>query len=191
METYPYLLSSAYKPSIVKSEPPSTLHMMQWESIRLEAESRFSTESSLLCSSSTGHKTVCKDIFLELWNSDVGERFRNISITKLPKKEPSESPTMTQASSRTKCESSSYISCEERPTTVTCASDMTNEQVDDDSCYRVDLDMMTSSDSNFNEFSDSSENALKLLVDLPSSTSLGFLKDQTDSFSDFLDLQTD
>ncbi|OMO95949.1 putative r2r3-myb transcription factor [Corchorus capsularis] len=186
METY--LFSSAYKPSIVKSEPPSTLHMMQWENIRLEAESRFSTESSLLCSSSAGRKTVYKDIFLELWNSDVGERFRN--ITKLPKKEASESPTMTQASSRMKFESSSYITSEERPT-VNCASDMSNEQDDDDSCYKVDLDMMTSSDSNFNEFSDSSANALKLLVDLPSSTSLGFLQDQPDSFSDFLDLQTD
>ncbi|KAL6495475.1 Transcription factor myb17 [Orobanche gracilis] len=54
---------------------PSTRHMAQWESARLEAEARLSRESLLLIPPS-----FCKsesDFFMRLWNSEVGETFRN------------------------------------------------------------------------------------------------------------------
>ncbi|XWS50532.1 hypothetical protein CRYUN_Cryun12cG0094900 [Craigia yunnanensis] len=175
--------SSTYEPSAIKSKSPSTRHTVQWENVRLEAEGRLSMESSMLYSSSIA-KTDC-DIFLKLWNSDVGENFQNTA--KPSKKEASESP-MSQTSSSTKFESSSYVTCEERPT-ITCGSDTTHEQVD--SC-RPGLDALAYSDSiSSNEFSDSSYAELKLLLDLPNGTGLGFLQDQTNNFSTFLDLQCD
>ena len=110
----------------------------------------------MLYSSSIG-KTD-SDIFLKLWNSDVGENFRNTA--NLSKKEASESP-QSQTFSSTKFESSSYVTCEERPT-ITCGSDTNHEQVDS---YRPGLDALASSDSiSSNEFSDSSYTELKLLL---------------------------
>ncbi|XVF09860.1 hypothetical protein REPUB_Repub07fG0133400 [Reevesia pubescens] len=167
--------TSTCEPSTIKSVSPSTRHTVQWESFRLEAEGRLSMESSTLYSSPTG-KIDC-DIFLKLWNSDVGEKFR--STAKFPKKEAIESP-MSQTSSSTKFESSSYIRCEERPT-ITCGSDTAHEQVD--SC-RPSLDVLAFSDSTSSkEFSDSSYKALKLLLDLPSSTGMEFLQERTEFFN--------
>lgn len=62
---------------IPNGPPPSssTRHMAQWESARLEAEARLSRESLLLIPPS-----FCKseaDFFMRLWNSEVGETFRN------------------------------------------------------------------------------------------------------------------
>ncbi|KAL3618651.1 Transcription factor myb17 [Castilleja foliolosa] len=54
---------------------PSTRHMAQWESARLEAEARLSRESLLLIPSSDTKSEP--DFFLRLWNSEVGETFRN------------------------------------------------------------------------------------------------------------------
>lgn len=48
------------------SVPPSSRHMAQWETARLEAEARL---SKLTPPSS--------DLFLRLWNSEVGETFRS------------------------------------------------------------------------------------------------------------------
>ncbi|EOY23175.1 hypothetical protein QUC31_008131 [Theobroma cacao] len=122
------LSPSDCEPSTLKSELPSTRHTVQCESFRLEGEARLSIESSMLRSSSTS-KTDC-DIFLKLWNSDVGEKFRNIA--KLPKKEEASETPMSQTSSWTKLESSSCITCEER-SSISCGSDTTPEQTD---CYR-------------------------------------------------------
>ncbi|KAK7292650.1 hypothetical protein RJT34_15501 [Clitoria ternatea] len=55
------------------SESISTRHMAQWESARLEAEARLSTESSL------HNISTCKtdsDYFLRMWNSEIGDSFR-------------------------------------------------------------------------------------------------------------------
>lgn len=148
---------------------------MQWESIRLEAEGRLSMESSSsLYPASSAGKTD-SDIFLKLWNSDVGAKFRD-TTAKLPKQEASES----------QIGSSSYITSEEKPAiTITCGSNTTQRELVIDSC-RPSSDSISS-----NEFADSSYKELKLLLDLPSGTGIGFLQDQTDGFSTFLDLQRD
>ncbi|KAK7843316.1 transcription factor myb41 [Quercus suber] len=54
---------------------PITRHMAQWESARLEAEARLSRESSLFNPIPLG-KTD-SDYFLRIWNSKIGESFRN------------------------------------------------------------------------------------------------------------------
>lgn len=61
-----------------KSESPSSRHMAQWESIRVETEARMSMEMSLIDPSST-IKSSC-DYFLRIWNSEVGESFRKMSM---------------------------------------------------------------------------------------------------------------
>lgn len=61
-------------------------HMAQWESARLEAEARLSRESLLFSSSiknevqpkpnQDASTTEHADVFIRMWNSDVGESFR-------------------------------------------------------------------------------------------------------------------
>ncbi|XP_071685752.1 transcription factor MYB17-like [Rutidosis leptorrhynchoides] len=66
---------------------PSTRHMAQWESARLEAEARLSMESSLLLASSSplppNKRSTNNDYFLRIWHSEVGNSFRNIKSEKL------------------------------------------------------------------------------------------------------------
>ncbi|KAK9068298.1 hypothetical protein SSX86_012409 [Deinandra increscens subsp. villosa] len=62
---------------------PATRHMAQWESARLEAEARLSMESSILLAPSTPlppNKQNNSDYFLRIWNSEVGNSFRNVSM---------------------------------------------------------------------------------------------------------------
>ncbi|CAA0842597.1 myb domain protein 17 [Striga hermonthica] len=66
-----------HEPISTPSGAPSARHMAQWESARLEAEARLSQESLLLPSSSFANKSE-SDLFLRLWNSEVGETFRNL-----------------------------------------------------------------------------------------------------------------
>ncbi|CAN8276791.1 unnamed protein product [Cochlearia groenlandica] len=59
---------------------PTTRHMAQWESARLEAEARLSRESMLFTpppSSYVGRHDC--DHFLRIWNSEIGESFRNLA----------------------------------------------------------------------------------------------------------------
>ncbi|KAK1308541.1 hypothetical protein QJS10_CPA09g01633 [Acorus calamus] len=63
---------------------PSTRHMAQWESARLEAEARLSRESMLFsfCNNedypqpSDPSDKPGVDVFLRIWNSEIGESFR-------------------------------------------------------------------------------------------------------------------
>ncbi|KAM7476404.1 hypothetical protein LguiB_023647 [Lonicera macranthoides] len=57
---------------------PTTRHMAQWESARLEAEARLSRES-LLLPPPTAHTPTSTDYFLRIWNSEVGESFRKVN----------------------------------------------------------------------------------------------------------------
>ncbi|KAK1283616.1 hypothetical protein QJS10_CPB21g00508 [Acorus calamus] len=64
---------------------PSTRHMAQWESARLEAEARLSRESMLFsfCNNenypqpSDPSDKPGVDVFLRIWNSEIGESFRS------------------------------------------------------------------------------------------------------------------
>ncbi|XP_020083824.1 myb-related protein Myb4 [Ananas comosus] len=73
---------------------PTTRHMAQWESARLEAEARLSRESLLFSSSAAAaaasaasvgarnesdsppHSNAEPDFFLRMWNSEIGDAFR-------------------------------------------------------------------------------------------------------------------
>ncbi|XP_073526100.1 uncharacterized protein [Phyllobates terribilis] len=57
---------------------PSTRHMAQWESARMEAEARLSKESLLHNSFNSQSSSTESDYFLRIWNSEIGESFRKV-----------------------------------------------------------------------------------------------------------------
>ncbi|CAN6462352.1 unnamed protein product [Victoria cruziana] len=65
-------------------ETTAMRHMAQWENARLEAEARLSKESLLFSSSQTTPNSKApgptSDYFLRIWNSDVGQSFRNLGV---------------------------------------------------------------------------------------------------------------
>jgi transcription factor MYB, plant len=72
-------------------------HMAQWETARLEAEARLSllsssttttTTSATASSSSSAAEHAAPDIFLRLWNSEVGESFRGAAAHGLQGPDP-------------------------------------------------------------------------------------------------------
>ncbi|OAY84064.1 Transcription factor LAF1 [Ananas comosus] len=90
------LLPSAAAAAAPASSFPTTRHMAQWESARLEAEARLSRESLLFSSSAAAaaaaassasvgarnesdsppHSNAEPDFFLRMWNSEIGDAFR-------------------------------------------------------------------------------------------------------------------
>ncbi|KAH7557622.1 hypothetical protein JRO89_XS11G0192200 [Xanthoceras sorbifolium] len=172
----------SYKPSSpVKIESSSTRHIAQWESIRVEAEARLSMESV-----QTNH-----DIFLSLWNSEVGKSFRKNS------REGGEVHVYPPI----KLESRPFCTVQARATgtSSTSSSMETSHEVQEDDIYRPNVEpMMAGSDSmsSNNDFPDSSDAtaALKLLLDFPGggdNSNMEFLHDQTKNVSDFLNFQCD
>lgn len=152
---------SKLEPSNVKSESPSTRHMVQWESARVEAEARLSMESLLHNFSLIG-QTDC-DHFLRLWNTEVGESFR---VIKEKDGATCQSP-VSQTSSSTKCGSDSDVTIQVKNTrTFGTTTNMTSEQ---EHGYgpMVD-DAMANSDSLTSyELMDPSDAALDMLLDFP------------------------
>ncbi|CAL5015757.1 unnamed protein product [Urochloa decumbens] len=80
----------------VASPCPAARHMAQWENARLEAEARLSLLSSSAATSATATATASSssstaaaqhaapDIFLRLWNSEVGASFRGSAQGAVP-----------------------------------------------------------------------------------------------------------
>ena len=152
--------SSKPETSNVKSESPSTRHMVQWESARVEAEARMSMELSLLDSSSM-IKTEC-DYFLRLWSSEVGESFRKVNgkdggVFQSP---------VSPKSLPTKCGSGSDVTIQAINTRTSAYTNMKPEQADS---YKPKVeDAMATSDSHTSyDLIDSSDSALELLLDFP------------------------
>lgn len=164
-------------PSSKPPASPSTRHMAQWESARLEAEARLSKESLLLWNphSSGSNVSADSDVFLRLWNSDVGESFRKCPI----KEEGRSHSPVSQASSSTKCASNSGLTAnanDEAECTIS-VSKAAYVNAKSDSCSS-------------NEMDDSSESALQLLLDFPSNNDMSFLEDHVDGYSIFPSLMT-
>ncbi|QCE08212.1 transcription factor MYB41-like isoform X1 [Vigna unguiculata] len=173
--------------TVVKSESPSTRHMVQWESVRVEAEARLSMESSLL--NSWPKSSTCPDHFLHLWHSEVGNSFRMVKG-----KEGvvvSQSP-VSHPSSSSKLESCSDVSLQVKNNGTSslnpCIEDvnMVHEQI---SSYKPKLDDTAGSDSGNYEFLDTSDSALKHLLHM-SDGDVGFLG-QNDNFLNLLDATCD
>ncbi|XP_057481157.1 transcription factor MYB17-like isoform X2 [Actinidia eriantha] len=155
----------------MKSKFPSTSHMSQWESARVEAEARLSMNSFI--NPSPPSKPDC-DYFLRLWNSEVGESFRKIS--ELSGRE-SRSPT-SQTTSSIKAIGYKYT-----PTEQKCIEYKSTSNGDAD-----ELKMAGSDSSNaYDQLAGSLDSALNMLLDFPSGDDMGFLQGQTgDDISIFL-----
>ncbi|KAG6721206.1 hypothetical protein I3842_03G101000 [Carya illinoinensis] len=149
--------SSKLELSNVESESPSTRHIVQWESARVEAEARLSMETLLHKPSSMGRTD--SDYFLRLWNTEVGESFRKMNGKD---GEACQSP-VSQASSPVKCGSGSQA----KNTRTWGATNMTPEQEDS---YRPMIDDAMASPnclSSNNHIDSSNTAAFNLLLDFP------------------------
>lgn len=132
--------------------------MAEWESVRVETEGRLSVDS-LLINPSLTVKAEC-DYFLRLWNSEVGDSFRLI------KEEDG-------------VESASGITMQEGPTNTVASPDASDEQ----SCKDHISSKKDSSDYSNSCDMESSDSALKLLLDFPSGGDyMEFLKGETEDF---------
>ncbi|XP_050235792.1 transcription factor MYB17 [Mercurialis annua] len=171
-------------PSITAPASPSTRHMAQWESARLEAEARLSRESSLFTQPTqpTSSKTD-SDYFLRIWNSEIGESFRKFhpgDKTNCP------SPvSASQASSSTKCGS---FSADISPN-VAGSSTTASYQMEDNDCkscksYTEDMNAASEEESSSIELEDdSSDSALQLLLDFPINNDMSFLGGNFDDYA--------
>ncbi|XP_059458838.1 transcription factor MYB17 [Corylus avellana] len=166
--------------TITAPASPTTRHMAQWESARLEAEARLSRESSLFNPIPSGRTD--SDYYLRMWNSEVGESFRKFSRVD---KTACQSP-VSQASSSTKCGSLSAVSAEIGPIFAgsSTAGSNQNEDMECKSCKSYTEEMMAGSDSSSTEDSeDSSDNALQLLLDFPINNDMSFLEEDMDKYA--------
>nr|QWQ79414.1 MYB16 [Zanthoxylum armatum] len=154
---------------------PTTRHMAQWESARLEAEARLSRESLLFSSPYIGKAD--SDYFLRIWNSEVGESFRKLSKGD---KTACQSPN-SQVSSLTKCGSVSAITMEIGHNLVVSSATPSNqnEDIECKSSKSCTEDVVTagSDTSSSNELQDSSLSSLQLLLDYPINNDMSFLED--------------
>ncbi|XP_050224104.1 transcription factor MYB17-like [Mercurialis annua] len=164
----------------IKCESPTTRHMVQWETARVEAETRLSMESLFANPSST--VKIENDYFLQLWKSEVGKSFRNF---KENDGEGSQSPITTKLMSDS-CDNEKVMPMHSIKRSSS-SYDTIQEQEED--CKPIIAKMTCSDSINSNEFSDYSDTALKLLLDVPGGNDMEFLEGETDNFSSFLDLK--
>ncbi|KAL2233913.1 myb-related protein Zm38 isoform X2 [Sesamum indicum] len=175
-----------HEPSPVPNGPlnrlpssPSTRHMAQWESARLEAEARLSRESLLLIPSSASPLgKPDTDYFLRLWNSEVGETFRNLSNGE-------KTDTQSPVSSSSKCGSLSGTTTE----IELIAADSSAAPESKKPCNEYVQARMDSCSSD--ELEDSSESTLQLLLDFPSNNNDMSFLGQTDCYSLYPGIYTD
>nr|ATL77057.1 transcription factor MYB4 [Morus alba] len=176
--------SSNHYPTTKSSPPsPSTRHMAQWESARLEAEARLSRESSVF--GPQPHIKANSDFFLRLWNSEVGDSFRKLS--KFGEKIECHSSPISQASSSTKCGSVSALTTEVDPNTAgleTTVGSQVEEMEYCKSCKSNGEDFMAvgSDSSSSNDMEDSSDTALQLLLDFPINNDMSFLEENCSDY---------
>ncbi|PWA60682.1 myb domain protein 17 [Artemisia annua] len=150
---------------------PSTRHMAQWESARLEAEARLSLESSLLLAQSTPltpNKRTNTDYFLRIWHSEVGNSFRNIDIKR--KKLICSSPA-SQASV-------SGMTVEMGPKPEPEQSSSNPEPESKPNIKDIHLYAGYTHSSSSDEVEDSSDTALQLFFDFPGQNDMSFLEAQ-------------
>ncbi|XP_020219251.1 transcription factor MYB41 [Cajanus cajan] len=171
-KTHEPLASSSY-PFHKAPASVSTRHMAQWESARLEAEARLSNESSRLTNHSSLadiNKTTDSDYFLRIWNSEVGEAFRNVRHKGENKVTSSCHSPLSAGSSSNKCES-----------VATNAELASNAQDTPENTMKEELEWRTrgSDSSSSNDMEDSSDTALQLLLDFPINNDMSFLEENS------------
>ncbi|XP_058222375.1 transcription factor MYB17 [Rhododendron vialii] len=168
-------LSTSNGPNRKPSTSPSTRHMAQWESARLEAEARLSKESLLFIPPSLGRTS--SDYFLRIWNSEVGESFRDISKGN---KNPCQSSISQASSSTTRCGSFSVTTAEIGNPLIGSSATGSTENGDLENKLYADDSMDISDSSSSNELEDSCDTALQLLFDFPANNDMSFLEHSED-----------
>ncbi|XP_074282615.1 transcription factor MYB17-like isoform X2 [Silene latifolia] len=153
-------------------ESPSTRHKAQWESARLEAEAQLSRESLIYKYSPYCSSSSYSDMYLRLWNSEVGETFRKIVQKENTEKSACQS-LVSETSSSTKCASSSVLT-------------QRDEDVDvkEDSKFHIQLLNARSNSSCSDLVDDSSVSELQLLLDFSESNDMSFLENDICDFFD-------
>lgn len=151
--------------------------MVQWESARLEAEARLSMDP-LLLSSSSAAETEC-DYFLRLWNSEVGESFRQGVACQSP---------MSQVTSSAKDESTSGVTTQTDSAMILGSSDATEDQKQEEhmSCKNSEEPITGSDSSKSHELDSSSESKMQLPLDFPNGNDMEFLQEPIDDVSIYL-----
>ncbi|KAL5981553.1 hypothetical protein ACLOJK_015615 [Asimina triloba] len=155
---------------------PTTRHMAQWESARLEAEARLSRESLLFISSqpeplaSMPGKSDA-DHFLRMWNSEVGESFRRLHGQELatscdsPISPASSSTAMAAATVTASTITSDRCGSDEVETGVLVKSELSSSNEEEEELEEDDLQ----------------DTSLNLLLDLPADE-MGFFQGQISNF---------
>ncbi|KAF5744363.1 transcription repressor MYB6-like isoform X1 [Tripterygium wilfordii] len=168
---------------IQASASPATRHMAQWESARLEAEARLSKES-LLFNPPVPEKTD-SDHFLRIWNSEVGQSFRNFGKEDNNKTSCHSPSSISQASSCTKCGSATTtgIGGVDLGRSLTPVSDQ-NEEMEYKSSKSYHEDLVGGSDSScLDDLENSCDTALQLLLDFPINNDMSFLEGNIDNYT--------
>ncbi|KAG7018996.1 Transcription factor MYB41 [Cucurbita argyrosperma subsp. argyrosperma] len=152
---------------------PTTRHMAQWESARLEAEARLSRESSLFTPLPM-ETTTDSDFFLQIWNSEVGDSFRRC------REDKTTCHSQSSLSSSIKCESVYIVATHNRVDYTGSSAMESNENEETE--YKnfksmADIVMSKSDSSSANEFEESSDSALELLLDFPINNDMSFLEE--------------
>ncbi|KAI3681737.1 hypothetical protein L6452_36541 [Arctium lappa] len=141
---------------------PSTRHMAQWESARMEAEARLSMESSasvsvLLPSPKKRTTTTTTDYFLRIWHSEVGESFQKLNKGKIGCFSPASQPSVSGTTIETEPKPDYEPEPEPRLGGVTFYPGFTHV-------------------SSPSEMEDSSDTALQLFFDIPGLNDMSFLE---------------
>ncbi|PNX88624.1 protein ODORANT1-like [Trifolium pratense] len=172
-ETHEPVASSSY-PNHKSHASISTRHMAQWESARLEAEARLSIESSSHFNNNNNPNSITKtdssssDYFLRIWNSEVGDAFRNVNkITSC-----CQSPISAGSLSTNKCDSVIAELASNNP-----ISNIVKEEFEWKNYKFCAEDLILGYDSSSsNDMDDSSDTALQLLLDFPMNNDMNFLE---------------
>lgn len=171
---------SSCSPTIKASASPTTRHIAQWESARLEAEARLSRESSIFNPVPVGGSD--SDYFLRIWNSEVGESFRKFSMSEKTICQSS----VSQVSSSTKCGSISPVTTE-IGTILVGSSATGRNQNEDIECKsfksHAEERMAVYDSSSCDESEDSSDNTIQLLFDFPINNDMSFLEEDRDKYA--------
>ncbi|KAJ8748857.1 hypothetical protein K2173_013288 [Erythroxylum novogranatense] len=159
---------------------PTTRHMAQWESARLEAEARLSRESELF--HTPFPKKPESDQFLRIWNSEAGEAFRKFKPQDI--KTVGQSP-ISQASSSTKYGSFSATTADTSPHLAGSFATENNQNYETEgrSCRLHPLHVMDGSSSSSSDLEDSTDNTLQLLLDFPVNNDMSFLEDNVEYYA--------
>ncbi|XP_061371573.1 transcription factor MYB17-like [Gastrolobium bilobum] len=179
-KTHEPVISSCY-PIDKAHASVSTRHMTQWESARLEAEARLSSESSRF--NNNNPSSFCKtdsDYFLRIWNSEVGEAFRN--VYKSDNKTSCCQSPVSAGSSSNKCESVSAVTAElvSNPLGSSNVESNVKEELEWRSSKSCANGVIHGSDSSSsNDLEDSSDTALQLLLDFPINNDMSFLEENS------------